>query len=510
MRHPRFATITLGLGVLLLALTEGCSCGDNGNSSGSGGNGGNGAGHGTGTAQGGNDTGTFVGSGASSGTGHQCKNLECQQVKCSGGAKTTLSGVVNDPAGNLPLYNVVVYVPNAPIATLTDGASCDKCSTALSGDPLVSTVTDTNGKFLLEDVPVGSDIPLVVQIGKWRRQLTIPKVDKCVETKITDTDTTRLPKNKSEGHIPKIALSTGGADPLECLLPKIGLDLAEFTPESGNGRINLFHGSGGASRYDASLNGGANFSESDPTLWGNMNTPGSLMNYDIVLMACESAQNPNTKDGTALQAMFDYASAGGRIFASHWHNYWLESGPAPFPTTANFTNMADLNSITANIDQTFPKGMAFAQWLVNVGGSTTLGQIDIVAAQHTVTTSNDPPSQQWITYSDPQDGASVQYFTFNTPIGVPDKQQCGRFVFSDIHVSDGDTIGANFPNGCTHPDLSPQEKALLFMLFDLSACVQNDKNPTCPPGEDACGTGFPACPTGETCSQGGCCINIPH
>jgi hypothetical protein len=506
MLQRRATTFGLGTGVLLLALTQGCSCGTTGDT----GFGGNGAGHGSANGGNGGSSGTFVGSGASTGTSHGCKNLECQQVKCSGGATTSITGVVNDPAGTLPLYNVVVYVPNAPVDSIPDGASCDKCSTALSGDPLVSTLTDTNGRFALDNVPVGKDIPLVVQIGKWRRELTIPKVDKCVENKIMDPEQTRLPKNKSEGHIPKIALSTGGADPLECLLPKIGLDLAEFTPESGNGRINLFHGTGGANRYDASLNGGANFSEADPTLWGQMGSPANLMNYDIVLLACESGQFPNTKDATALQAMFDYATAGGRIFASHWHNYWLESGPAPFPTTANFTNLPDLNSITADIDQTFPKGMAFAQWLVNVGGSTTLGQIDIVAAQHTVTTSNDPPSQQWITYQDPNTGPSVQYFTFNTPIGVPDKDQCGRFVFSDIHVSDGDVIGAPFPTGCTHPDLSPQEKALLFMLFDLSACVQNDKNPTCPPGEAACGTGFPACPTGQVCSQGGCCTNIPH
>jgi hypothetical protein len=503
MLERRAATFTLAIGVGLLSLSSGCSCGD----SATGGFGGHGGGHASGTAQGGNDVGTFVGSGASSGTGKGCKNLECQQVKCPGGATTTVSGVVNDPAGTLPLYNVVVYVPNAPVAAIPDGASCDKCSTALSGDPLVSTLTNTEGKFSLDDVPVGNDIPLVIQIGKWRRQLTIPKVDKCTETKLTDNEKTRLPKNQSEGHIPKIALSTGGADPLECLLPKIGLDLTEFTPEGGKGRINLFHGVGGANRYDASLNGGASFSEADPTLWGNMNSPDSLMSYDIVLMACEGEQNPNTKDGAALKAMFDYASAGGRIFASHWHNYWLEAGPAPFPTTANFVNDPDLpNPITATIDQTFPKGAAMAEWLVNVGGSMTLGQLDIKEAQHTVDTVNAPPSQQWIYYTNPQ---SVQYLTFNTPIGVPDKGQCGKFVFSDIHVSSGDKIGADFPTGCTTTDLSPQEKALLFMLFDLSACVQNDKNPTCPPGDAPCGTGFPDCPTGETCSAGGCCVRVP-
>lgn len=404
--------------------------------------------------------------------GDPCVGLECQVPVCPNGT-TTLKGTVFAPEGTLPLYNVVVYVPNGPLDPISDGVTCDTCQTALSGDPIVAGLTDTKGEFILTDVPAGAAIPLVLTIGKWRREITVD-VAPCVEN-VVDPTKSRLPKNQSEGHIPRIAMVTGGADALECLLRKIGMDDAEFTPEAESGRINLFKGDGGGGKYTDDLNNGAVFPPGE-NLW---NDAFKLKNYDMILMACEGGTDEGNKSDAARQNIVDYAGIGGRLFLSHWHNVWIEEGAGDWPTAATFNHQDDLDDpFTAKIDQGFPKGAALAEWLVNVGGSMNLGEIVIKAGQNTVQAVNDAVSTRWIYGENP---TSVQYFTFNAPIGVPAEMQCGRVVDTDIHVSSGDDPGQSFPSGCDTKELSPQEKALIFMFFELSSClIPDDEDPVIP------------------------------
>jgi hypothetical protein len=416
-----------------------------------------------------------------------CRNLQCQRVVCDNGGKTTVSGKIYDPAGKVPLYNVVVYVPNDPVAPISDGVSCEKCDGTASGSPVTSALTDSSGSFVLENVPVGPAIPLVIQIGKWRREVTIPQVAACTDTPFTDVNLARLPRSQAEGHMPRIALSTGHADALDCLLRKIGIADSEFTNDSGTGRVHMYVGGAGMTgdQGSARLASGAVFSDAYQALFADYN---KLAQYDVLLLQCEGEQIESAKTPYVAN-MKRYADNGGRIFAEHLHSVFFRKGPAPWPSTALWLGggTADLTPpVNGIVDTSFPKGMALAKWLVEVGASPTAGQIPLDMAQHSVDAPLSVGTQRWIYTTTPT--PSVQYLTFNTPLEAIPDQQCGRAVFTDVHVGVGGGVShpeTPFPTGCSaSTTLSPQEKALEFMLFDLSSCVLPDMvRPEPPPIE---------------------------
>jgi hypothetical protein len=142
------------------------------------------------------------------------------------------------------------------------------------------------------------------------------------------------------------------------------------------------------------------------------------------------------------------------------------------------------STLVGYIDTTFPKGDAFAQWLYAVGASTTEGQFPIAQARYNATSAN-PPSTQWVW--NPNTGQTqtpwpaLLHYTFNTPVGVPDAEQCGKVLFSDFHVVSTLSSATIFPGECDGQPMSPQEKALEFMLFDLSSCIEPANMTPLPP-----------------------------
>ena len=392
------------------------------------------------------------------GSAPTCQGLQCNvTTTCSGGGSTTLTGHVYDPAGIRPLYNAYVYIPvdpSAPLPAFGSGASCDACAGSGSLSAVAVAQTDASGAFTMTGVPDGVAFPLVVQVGKWRREIVMPAVAACSTTPV-DPANSRLPRNRTDGNggkadMPHIAIATGSADPFECLLLKIGIDPAEIDIPSKNPAIDYYVANG----RDHYPGGGT-----APPLSALAGSTATLNTYDAVILPCEGYED-DANNGY-VPNMTSYADGGGKLFATHFGYAWLatpNSGTAvnssEFYGTASwvqpFAGYDIYDPMTGYIDQSFPKGVAYAQWLQNVGASSALGQISIVNARHDATGVL-AGSQQWMhgwsTGADPSGVGSastnpddmMMHMTFNTPVGAA--KECGRVVFSDFHVSASDITG---------------------------------------------------------------------
>ena len=205
----------------------------------------------------------------------------------------------------------------------------------------------------------------------------------------------------------------------------------------------------------------------------------------MTVLSCEGSTSKYVamKPQASIDNVANYVNGGGRLFVSHLHFYWLVNRPADLATSATpYDEMDQLgDNIVLTVNQTFPKGRALAQWLNTSGGER---EPDARAAHGERLRALRQHRQR----ARPASGCtspsprSSQYLSFNTPVGTPEEMQCGKVVFTDIHIQksvgstggDDSDPGKPFPSGCKTNEMSPQAKALEFLFFDLSACVLPD------------------------------------
>jgi hypothetical protein len=405
--------------------------------------------------------------------------LACQiALDCPSGSPTTLAGKVYDPAGNNPLPGAYVYVPVDPtgaLPPLSTGPACDSCAAIGSIDAVTVAQTSADGSFSLPNVPStdlapNAAIPLVVQVGKWRREVMLASVPKC-QTLAVDPNDSRLPRSSADGlgghaDIPKMAIATGSQDAVQCLLLKMGVDSSEFQLPGGPHRIDYYFGSGmdfstpappesalvgGPGAADAGADGGG----ADAATDGGGGSSPALANYDIVLLPCGAvpAADPTHAypiDDVYADNVSAYANAGGHLYTSHFGYTWLAT-PSNLdvqgrPTQANPTNPAtgnvnpfygvanwDLNKATydppvsATIDTTLASGQTFATWMNTIGAASASSQFSVVTARQDVDQVN-APATEWARHSSSPN--EPFYFSFDTPLGA---SACGRVGFVDFH-----------------------------------------------------------------------------
>ena len=285
----------------------------------------------------------------------ECTGLQCFQVQCPGNSATTITGKVYDPSGLRPVSGVLVMIPNGPVPPLPSGVNgTSDCSNNTLPKAISYAFTAADGSFTLTNVPVKNNLPILIQIGRWRREITVDPV-MCSNLALPAAQT-RLPQTQAQGNIPKIALRTAGCDPFECLLRRIGIADSEFTNPSGSGRVHMYRTSGGKKINNSTPDTGA--------LLDNVNV---TKQYDLVMLPCDCGSEYNTQSNTRRTNLQSYANQGGRVFTSHWGREWVEHTSWAFVAQwyggGTCGDYGCKNPLVGYIDTTFSRGLAFQQWM---------------------------------------------------------------------------------------------------------------------------------------------------
>ncbi len=431
--------------------------------------------------------GSIAGDGAADAGTFTCEDGFCNvDAACR---PPTLTGRVFDPAGLNPLADVAVFIPSDPAGLPAISPGSPSCTPPpVVGQYVAAAVTDATGLFRLQGVATGSAVPVTVFLGKWRRTVTVTVANACGDNPVPD-GTLRLPKNRSEGDMPKMALVTGGADNLACLLQGIGVDANEFTAPGGGGRVEVYRGVGGADVSGAGAGGAGDCTGPSCPLWAS---PASLAAYDVVLLGCEGGENLQTKPAAAMQSMHDWLGSGGRLFAVHFENVWFSRGPADFRRAATWVDgPASGAAGPFQINTALLRGMTFQRWAQAAGAADVSGAVALDPQYVATSVADGGAAAAWILDESTQfvDGGTITGSVKALTVSVPplpgdggfvtESSPCGKALLTDIHPG-GTAVQSPVPSACAVTGLSAGDKALEFLFFDEFA-LPDPSCAGCPP-----------------------------
>jgi len=408
-------------------------------------------------------------------------------TNCPGGGATTVTGTVYDPAGRNPLPNVVVYVPEDPgtIPPFPTGTPTCACNAAMPVHYVTAAQTDSTGRFTLTGVPTGKNVPLAIEAGRWRRLIALPNVSDCGTTQLPSSGSgqARLPRNRMEGDIPRMAILTGGCDNVACFLQRVGVSPSEFSAPGAGGRVDVYQGLGATGPAAALSSGVAgDCTTSACPLWKSRS---ALEAYDEVFLGCECGDHDETKPASSLVAMHDWLDEGGQVFATHAQATWFKNGLSDVQSIAIWSSGPASGATGPFAVDTTSSAPNLENWLAGLGAVDGGRDVPLDPAVVSTSVTTVPPSTHaWIHdvgAGDDGGGPSgnVKLLTAGTPVSAPEAGPglaCGRIVFSDIHPggglaleqasSDGSGAPAAVPGACDSSPLTTGEEALEYLLFD--------------------------------------------
>jgi hypothetical protein len=364
---------------------------------------------------------------------------------CGPGKLPSLRGVVYAPNGLDPVGRALVYIARDEPEPLPAQNDCELCK-ILSSGVWVQTHSDAKGAFRFTAVPAGT-LRLVVQLGRFRRITTIEA--SCNSEIVLDAAQTRLPRNRKEGDIPNVAVSTGQVDRMQDVLTKIGLE-----------------------QFDLIEGRGASSSTPYPTLAALLGDPVKLGSYHILLLNCSNGFESLLQSSATVKNVQDFVHAGGRLFVDDLSYEFIQW---PFPDAISFESLdghdaldaaelgKPLASVTASITQPELRSWLelFPGMLQSDGTVSIQGWLGHWAVMH----APGAGSKVWVQ-------GDVSFYPSSTgsrPLTVSadpvrsDGRRCGRVAFNSYHT---------VPNQSspTSPFL-PQERILEYIFFRVADCL---------------------------------------
>ena len=376
------------------------------------------------------------------------------------GMGTELTGTVLSPNGQDPIFGAVVYVTPTEPAAISPGVGCDSCQ--VPPEALGFATTGADGRFTISHAyDDGGPVNLVIQKGRFRRIVRLD-TSGCMPQALTAAQTTLPGRSGTDVSCPRILVATMVNDDIATVLTRIGI--TEF---------DMMDGCRSASSSSAI---------SACPLGQLLADPARIAQYNMVLLPCGSLGQFHTWQvlpQNVISGLQGFLQAGGRLYASDLSYGVIQR---PFPTAFNFaggTTLAQNGNDPADVglggSRATPRSYEgiiddpdLLAWMSGRGALlpnnhvqlteflNPWGAIDTVGANATTwvhaSAQYRQPNGALLPAADHPLTAEAQYS--GTGGG------CGRVVFTSYHT-----------NSTTTGGLTPQERVLEWLIFELGGCV---------------------------------------
>lgn len=386
------------------------------------------------------------------------------------------------PGQEIPIFGATIYVTDAKPAPIPQQTFCEPCIETPQG----AIQSKHDGSFELQVMGEGT-YWLVIQKGPFRleQQMVIAKGTTTLPPASTTLPSKLDPDNGA--WIPKVAIARGNFDAVEDILGKIG-----FGTMAGN---KLGTPDGEISFYDWDGTG------TTSVQYLVQNLP-ELLKYHIIFFPCSTNVDDALLTNQAnLKNIRQFVANGGKIYVTDWSG---EASDRAFPPQielgASFSPVDSIGTYDpVTLDGTLTQvgdadgslydaadGKAvdpdLNMWLGLQMGPTEENPVPSMYNPNFFTVSHnwnfipkmnsvmkgadtmgnpvyDDP-KAWVTGSDDDGHGPLPLAVTYEPAG------CGKVLYSTFQTS-----GASASE--MHVGLTPQERVLLFLIMEISACTEN-------------------------------------